>query len=353
MSARDENGIHVVDMDRHGFVAVVMALFEFRWWLVGAIALATVAAIGFWKLAPSTYRAEATFVPSSKILGDDDLAQLGALRSAASSLGVAMPGGRADPSLLFEGILKSRTMIYRALAARFPDSSGAEVVLLDALRVRGNSTDERRARGELLIRRKMLRISVDPRTGMTRVSVAAGDPVLAASLANFMVAQIDSLSRAAKVGYAGSQVSFISSRLVEVGNNLRDSEEILKQFRAGNRLTAASPDLLLEEARLEREVRLNEQLYLTLKSQLEVARIEEVKSLPMLVTIDRAAAPVFRESPRLGKTLLRSIVIFVGLAVLLVLVVDYARSVRGSDVVKRLRSGLSDDVSQVTRRRGH
>ena len=151
-------------------MAVAMVLFEYRRWLVGAFLFAIVSAVGYWKLAPSTYRAEATFVPSSKILGDDDLAQLGALRSAASSLGVAMSGGKADPSLLFEDILKSRTMINRALVTQFTDSHGADVVLLDAMRIRGSDAAERRARGELKIKRKMLRTSVDMRTGLTRVS---------------------------------------------------------------------------------------------------------------------------------------------------------------------------------------
>lgn len=352
MSEQDGSGIHVVDVDRHGFMAVAMALFEYRRWLLGAFALSIIAAIGFWMLAPATYRADATFVPSSKILGDDDLGQLGALRSAASSLGVAMPGAKADPSLLFEDFLKSRTMIDRALSARFKDSRGAESALLEALRVRGGSVDEQRARGQLQVRRRMLRTSVDPRTGMVRVSIAARDPLLAANLANFMVAQLDSLSRGAKVGYAGRQVSFVSARLLEVGNSLRESEESLKRFRAGNRILAASPDLMLEQARLEREIRLNEQLYVTLKTQLEVARIEEVKSLPMVVMIDQANAPAFRESPRLGKTLVRFSAIGLGLAAMLVLIMDYVRSTAGTAVGRRLRSGLVDDLGRVQRGRG-
>lgn len=334
---------HVADVQEHGIPALISVCFQFRRIIILAVLMSFVAAIAYWQLAPPVYRAEALCLPSAKILGDDDSLQMGALQSAALSLGVSVSGGKADPALLYGEVLKSRSVIQMVLLARVLDSKGDSVVVLDALGIQGRSEMERLYKGAKQFRRSMIRISADVRTGIIKISVAAGDPLVAAGLANLFVDQIDSFNQIAKASSAGRQVAFIDDRLRVVETSLQEAETTLERFRSTNRIISASPELVLKESRLERDVRLNEQLYLTLRTQRELAKIEEVKRFPVIVSIDEAIPPPFRESPRLGRTLVLFALVALAVAVLGILLVDGLRSSPDNSLVAQIRSGIDED----------
>ncbi len=339
--------VHLIDADRHGLAAVLAVLWRSRRLLAAVMFLAVVAALAYWRLAPPVFRAEARFVPASRVLGDNDTAPMGALANAALSLGVNVTGGKADPALLYGDVLKSRTLIQRALQTRVVDGLGDSVVVLDALAIGGRSPAERLAKGERRVRQDVLRTTVDVRTGLINLSIGARDPVVAASLANYFVAQIDTFNLRVRGAGAGRQVSFISERLQEVSATLLAAEKALEQFRSMNRIVGMSPDLRLQEERLERDVRLNEQLYITLRSQLEMSRIEEAKRFPAILTIDRAVPPLYRNSPRLGRTLLVFGLAALALAAVAILLLDYLRSSRNNPVVADMMAELAGDLRRL------
>jgi uncharacterized protein involved in exopolysaccharide biosynthesis len=334
---------HISDVQEHGIPALISIFFRYRWTISLAVVVSLVAAIVYWIVAPPVYRAEALCLPSAKILGDDESLQMGALQSAALSLGVSVSGGKADPALLYGEVLKSRSVIQEVLLARVSDSNGDSVVVLDALGIRGHSEVERLFKGTKHFRRDMIRISADVRTGIIKISVAADDPVVAAGLANLLVVRIDSFNQIAKASSAGRQVEFIDDRLHVVESSLQEAETILEQFRSANRVISASPELVLKESRLERDVRLNEQLYLTLRTQRELAKIEEVKRFPVVVSIDEAIPPPFRESPRLGRTLVLFAMLALVVALVGILVADGLKSSPGNPLIAQVRSGMAED----------
>ena len=71
----------------------------------------------------------------------------------------------------------------------------------------------------------------------------------------------------------------------------------MKTFRERNRQTLGSPLLMMQEARLTRNVTMNEQMFITLKTQLEVARIDAVRDLPDIAVVEKAAPPMYRWHP--------------------------------------------------------
>lgn len=341
--SKSPTAFSVHDVQDHGIPALLAVFFRYRRTLVVAVMVAIVAAVAYWRLAPPVYRAEALCLPSAKILGDDDAVQMGALQSAAMSLGVSVSGGKADPALLYGDVLKSRSVIQQVLKSRVVDSRGESVVVLDALGIKGRTEAARLFSGAKHFRRDLVRTSADVRTGMIKVSIAAADPVVAAGLANLLVAQIDTFNQMAKTTSAGRQVDFIEERLGVVEVNLRSAEETLEEFRSTNRAVSTSPDLLLKASRLERDVRLNEQLYLTLRTQLELAKIEEEKRFPVILSIDEAIPPPFRESPRLGRTLVLFSMVALVVALLGVLIADWLQSSPENPLVMQIRSGLDED----------
>ena len=72
---------------------------------------------------------------------------------------------------------------------------------------------------------------------------------------------------------------------------------MLRQFKEGNRATLLSPKLMLEESRMLREVEINNALYIELTKQLELARISEAETMPILNVLDYPVPPEKKSGP--------------------------------------------------------
>jgi uncharacterized protein involved in exopolysaccharide biosynthesis len=93
--------------------------------------------------------------------------------------------------------------------------------------------------------------------------------------------------------------------LKEVKNDLANSEDTLMNFREKNRQTGDSPALQLEQSRLMRDVDINTELFTTLTQQYELARIEEVKNIPIVNIMDAGRPAGKKDWP------LRSVIVIV------------------------------------------
>ena len=100
--------------------------------------------------------------------------------------------------------------------------------------------------------------------------------------------------------------SFISNRIKSAEFDLRNSEDELKVFREKNKIILSSPSLMLEEERLIRDVTVQTQVYITLKSEYEMVQIEEVEKGSMLHVIDPPDAPLY-SSPNVLISLITSL----------------------------------------------
>ena len=75
-----------------------------------------------------------------------------------------------------------------------------------------------------------------------------------------------------------AQKTFINERIIQVLSKLTSQENALKKFRDENRNIIASPALMLQQSRLMREVELQTQVYITLKTQLEMVQLRKTKA---------------------------------------------------------------------------
>ena len=110
---------------------------------------------------------------------------------------------------------------------------------------------------------------------------------------------------------------YSKERLVATLSLLEKAEGDLKVLREKNKRIEKSPDLQLEQGRLVREVRVQEEVYLTLKKELEIVKIEEVKSLPTIRVLDEAVAPIIKSKPnrKLIMVVARFLALLLGVAV--------------------------------------
>ena len=65
-----------------------------------------------------------------------------------------------------------------------------------------------------------------------------------------------------------------------------------------------SPNLLLEQGRLMRNIEIQQNVYIELTKQLELAKIDEIKDAPILNIKENAQSPILKEGPKRANTLI-------------------------------------------------
>jgi uncharacterized protein involved in exopolysaccharide biosynthesis len=147
------------------------------------------------------------------------------------------------------------------------------------------------------------------KTGTIIVNVTTGYPELSLQIMNYLLEQVNIYNLANRQKDAAAQREFVERQVAEKQAELRQAEDELKTFLERNRQYRTSPELSLEENRLERQVSMRQTLYTGLLSSYESARIEEVKDLPVITIIEQPEMPV-EPNPRgtVKKTILGFIV---------------------------------------------
>ncbi len=271
-----------------------------RWKLVAAVALFFgVIAGAVSLLIPPRYTGVTTFsqeTSSSLALGG--LTGLAGLAGLAGQMGLSTgAGGNQTPDFL-ASVLHSRELLQATLASEFEDPRrpGTRAPLLSLLQLKGNSTQDRLNEGVRALG-KLAQASVDRKTGIVTLRVTMRSPKLASDVANRMTQLLDQFNVHRRRTQSGEQRRFVGERLAEAERELRRAEQEHVQFLQRNRRYTQSPLLVYEESRLERNVRLKQEVFLSLTKSHEDARIAEVRDTPSLTIIDSAVPPTRKSSP--------------------------------------------------------
>jgi uncharacterized protein involved in exopolysaccharide biosynthesis len=247
-------------------------------------------------MLPRTYTSETTLLPSS---GDDAMALPGGLLSMAGSLGIQVPGAAVPESHLFPAILKSERVLRTVLSAPTDASDPGSGTIYDRVVDTGVRPEARMEATIARVREEILRVGLDEETGIVRVTVAMDDPALAHRTAGVLVSELERYLATERSARSRHNLEFITLRREEASAQLAAAETRLRDFRDRNRRITNSPDLMLEEGRLFREVRVQEEVFLELTRQMEIVGIEAEKSTPILEVLDPPTLHVVPRSPKL------------------------------------------------------
>ncbi len=244
-------------------------------------------------IMPTTYQAVSTVIPAPSHEASSLLSQLGA---NLADLGLRAAGS-TDYSPMYSEIVRSRRILGQVLAQSYrTDLSSQPVPLIDMLQPNAQPAK----RQELAFRR--LRSDVDAildnRTGVLTIRVRARRPEVAAAVANTLDTLLQQFMLHSMSTQAGENRRFIEGRVGEVSQTLAQAEAALLDFRERNLRIGNSPRLLLEEGRLTRALREQEEIYLTLQRQFELAKLEETRDVPTLSILDPAVKPISKYSPK-------------------------------------------------------
>lgn len=128
--------------------------------------------------------------------------------------------------------------------------------------------------------------TVTPKTGVIVMTVSTGNPELSLQIARNLLEQVNIFNLTKRQEQASAERAFAERQVGEKRSELRQAESELETFLESNRLYRQSPQLTLEFNRLERQVAMRNQIYSSLLSAYETARIEEVKDLPVINIIE-------------------------------------------------------------------
>ena len=269
-----------------------------------------------------------TYVSSAKIMSSGGGSSTSQLQGLAAQFGVAVPsGGGENAQWVYPELIKSRTLARALLDRKFDTNEyGPEKSLLQILTY---GDEEPEVGPDTLMKfgiesyLGMINVEQDKQQIYT-VTVSTFEPQFAADLCAALIEELDKHQRAYKTEKVKETRLFIEGRIVDVQKELEEAEEALKDFVDRNRQIQGSPALLLEQQRLTREASVLTGVFTTLKQQLEMTKIDEVKESTLVQVLDPPEAPLYRDKPKRKLSVLLSLILGFGFAVVVAFVKEYA-----------------------------
>lgn len=261
--------------------------------LIVAFALALGTGIVNFLVLHLTYKSTASLLPETDKAKSGGMSQFSGLAQLA---GVSVPG--AEISRLYPIILASETVLRPVIEAKYKTerySDSVDLIQYFELTEKTREADIDKALREFA---GLMTTTYETKTSTVVVTLEMEEPQLAADVLNGIIAQLDLFMRLKRINTASEQGKWISARLLDVEKELRLAEDSLKTFRERNRRVVDSPELLLIQERLIREVQVKSTIYVELKKQYELAKIDEIKNISIVNVLDAGRAPVRKEHPK-------------------------------------------------------
>jgi uncharacterized protein involved in exopolysaccharide biosynthesis len=260
--------------------------------IIYVVSLTTILAVVYSLVLPQYFKSTATILPETE---KSKLGGLGSLTELASLAGVVT--GEISLTKLYPTIIESEAVLRNVIYTRYHTNEFKDSVNLIQFWEIRSKRPEQAYEACLRALRDQLDVSLDLKTGVVSLSIETREPQLSADILNNITSELDKFIRTKRTTNASEQRKWIEERLVEVKRDLEQSESILKVFREANRRVIDSPQLLMEQERLIREVQINSTLYIELKKQYELAKIEEIKNVPIINVMDAARPATRKDRP--------------------------------------------------------
>ena len=296
------------------------------------------------------------YISSTKILMSTPSSSSG-LGGLASQFGVniSQPSASDLSSVsLFPELIKSRVFAERILKKSFFTERFGQKLSLLAILTHG--LDPPKVGEDTLMYRAMGSfqgmVEFEVLSHYSLLKCETFEPTFSRDLANEVLFEFEQLNLTYRNRGVLDKREFILKRISAVEDDLENSEETLKRFREQNR-QVASPALQLEQERLLRDLEIQKGIYLTLKQQLEMTKIEEVQKTSIIQILDYPQIPL-EPSNRKNKISILLVVSILGLGfgITLSLLREYIEHSNPEDrkklrrvknlIIKKLKTMLSD-----------
>lgn len=310
------------------------------------IAILGAAVTGAVSLAwPKSYRAQAKILPNDASSAESSLLGL----ATASGLGDLVSGissGPDNPVMTYPEILSSRTTLQHVALSPYPTRHVGRIgTVMGAIGVKGN--DRRALDRATRMLQDMTRIETNARSGTIQVSAVTRDSVLSAAIVQRMLDELNTFNLESRSSRERATREFVEGRLADASKELAHAEDALATFRQTNLRIGNSPQLQLDQDRLQRDVATRSDLYALLAREYEMAQIEEKRDTPTFSIVDPATPPFRKYRPLVSLNIL---VAFAGILGVRVLTMQLRRPAfrDWSESPRPIRVGGTQNVPQFT-----
>ncbi len=252
-------------------------------------------------LRPREYTSGASFMPNQATSNNTALAGI------AAQFGVNIGAQAGNSPEFYAGLLSSHDLLRSAVLSRYASSAGSRD-LVQIWEVSAGDSARSVEKAITLLGRRMT-VGVRSQTGVVEVAVQTRDPSLSRQITSRLLDLVNTFNLDTRQSQAGAQRKFIAGRLQVSRRQLLQSEDSLQAFLEHNRSYQNSPELQFEESRLQRHVDLRQQVYTSLAQSYEQARIDEVRTTPVITVVDPPGLPARPDR--------RHLFLYVGIALVL------------------------------------
>lgn len=264
---------------------VINVLLAHRWLVIGlpllfAVLFALMAIFG-----------SQTFNATSILAPENGGSKASSAASIAAQFGIAVPtNGSGETPAFYERLLTSQEVMLQLGLTNYQfqtEDGPVDGNLIELLEIEGETPNQRQ---NLMLNRLSEAVQILPNdvSGTLTVKTIAPWPQLALQMNHRLLELADQFNGDRRRSRAGAEAKFLEDRVDEARAELAAAEASLQAFHSRNRNFASSPELVLEQARLQRNLNLKQEIYISLAKSYEQAQIDQVRNTPVLTVLSKA-----------------------------------------------------------------
>jgi uncharacterized protein involved in exopolysaccharide biosynthesis len=253
------------------------------------------------------------------------LSQFGELASLA---GVKV--GESSPSEIYQNLITSEAVLYPVIYEKYKTKKySAPMDLVNYFEFNAESSIPSELKNRRVFQKCLedlvkdrIKIDVERMTKIITITVEMPESKMAADVANRIAQSLDEYVRTKKKSYVIEQRQYIEKRMAQIHDSLTRAEERLKDFREQNRAMTQSPSLTMLMGRLMREVEIKQTVFGELNKQYEIAKIDEIRDMPIINKREDAMEPIIKTGPLRALNLLKILLLSIVLSSVYIITFD-------------------------------
>lgn len=329
--------IKIIENDEINLINLFKIIWGGRWFIILTTVIGSLLVLAYTYTLTPLYKSEISLYPVTSLPTSAGMSQL---KSMASSFGYDVGGSEANFNI--PDVVKSRRIKLSILNKKWHfDELNENTTLLEywhkddkpglLTRIFGEKEVDPALKhlkwetGALKKINERINVSESKKTGLITVSVLSEEPKLSKDIVTYIAEALIAYINEVQGKRAGENRQFIEERIADATVQLEKSEESIKTFREENRSIKDSPELQMQLERLMRDSEVNKQVFITLKQQYEIARIEEVKEAPVVNVLDDGRVAVEKDRPKRKIMVLLSIFILFNICAVFVFLISFSQ----------------------------
>lgn len=274
---RDVSGTREISL-----VSLLVTLLRRRALIAWCALITAVLFTGLGLIRDRTWTSVVSFFPQGKKAG-------GNLSALAAQFGVGGIGG-ADPNEspnFYADLVKSRAILATVVDSGVRlQNNAAKVDLVSEYEIKAKAPALAR---DMAVKKlnSDIAVSTNAKTGVVTMRVSSKRPELSSAISVRLLELLNQFNQDTRRSQASAERRFTEDRLKVVQADLRRAEDELQSFLQVNRVIASFSPTQARHDRLEREVRMQQELYTNLAKAFEQAKIDEVRDTPVITVVEK------------------------------------------------------------------